>query len=101
MAVGGRNDTGRGHSARLAGRLRAMDEPAETDHDRVEITPDPTKMADIVATLETVSEQLGDASIDLLRRAMDEGATRPPADKALASARRAVDKAIRTLDPLQ
>ena len=49
--------------------------------------------------LASISEQLQDLSIDLLREAVDRGETaRPPIDKALAAARRAVDKAVRTLD---
>lgn len=49
--------------------------------------------------LETISERLQDLSIDILREAVDRGETsRPPIDKTLAAARRAVDKAVRTLD---
>lgn len=48
--------------------------------------------------LETISELLGEVSFDLLRNAAENGATRRPAqDKALAQARRAVEKAARIL----
>lgn len=53
----------------------------------------------IRSELQTVSERLQDLSIDILREAVDRGETqRPPIDKTLAAARRAVDKAVRTLD---
>jgi ElaB/YqjD/DUF883 family membrane-anchored ribosome-binding protein len=49
--------------------------------------------------LASISERLQDLSIDILREAVDRGETsRPPIDKTLATARRAVDKAVRTLE---
>lgn len=44
--------------------------------------------------LDSISEDLGELSMDVLKEAMRAGATRrPDADKKLAQARRAVDKA--------
>jgi stalled ribosome rescue protein Dom34 len=49
---------------------------------------------DIADRLEAISEELGDASIDVLSEAIRAGATtRPVEDKKLAQARRAVEKA--------
>ena len=56
---------------------------------------------DIRVRLEQISEELGDLAIDLLREAVDAGAGRkPPEEKPLAQARRAVDKAARHLESL-
>jgi len=63
---------------------------SDTDDDRLE---------ELRTELVTISERLQDLSIDMLRAAVDRGeTTRPPLDKTLATARRAVDKAIRTLE---
>lgn len=60
---------------------------------------DRERVAKIVADLESVSERLGDLSFDVLRSAVASGeGKRPDIDKALGTARRAVEKAIRTLD---
>jgi len=57
------------------------------------------RLDDIRTELGSISERLQDLSIDILREAVDRGeTTRPPIDKTLAAARRAVDKAVRTLD---
>lgn len=56
------------------------------------------RIADIRARLETIGEELTDVSIELLRRAVEAGQTsRPPLDRKLGQARRAVDKAARLL----
>ncbi len=53
---------------------------------------------EIRARLEQISEELGDLAMELLREAVDEGAgRRPPEEKPLAQARRAVDKAAHHL----
>jgi len=63
---------------------------SDSHHDRLE---------EIRSELTTISERLQDLSIDILREAVDRGeTTRPPLDKTLAAARRAVDKAARTLE---
>lgn len=57
------------------------------------------KTDDIQIRLDNIAEELADLAIDLLRQAMDDGAQqRPPAEKILTRARRAVDKAARLLD---
>lgn len=57
------------------------------------------RIDDIRQRLESISEELGDVAIDLLRQAIDDGATsRPPEEKVLNQARRAVDKAARLLE---
>jgi hypothetical protein len=57
------------------------------------------RLDDIRLRLETISEELGDLAIDALRRAIDEGATaRPPVEKTLNQARRAIEKAARLLE---
>jgi len=59
---------------------------------------DDHRVQEIRAQLESLSEALGDVSLDLLREAVEKGASkRPAADKTLAQARRAVDKAARLL----
>ncbi len=58
------------------------------------------RLDDLRNELATISERLQDLSIDILREAVDRGeTTRPAIDKSLATARRAVDKAVRTLEP--
>ncbi|MEM9130777.1 MAG: hypothetical protein AAF962_04270 [Actinomycetota bacterium] len=57
------------------------------------------RVSDIRQDLENLSEQLAELAIDVLREAVDEGATsRPPLEKQLTQARRAVEKAVRALD---
>ena len=53
---------------------------------------------EIRAQLDDIAERLADLSIDVLREAVEEGATsRPPVEKTLSQARRAVEKASRLL----
>ncbi|MEL7155150.1 MAG: hypothetical protein AAFN30_00970 [Actinomycetota bacterium] len=57
------------------------------------------RVDDIRGQLESLGEQLAELAIDVLRQAVDEGATsRPPLEKKLTQARRAVEKAARALD---
>ncbi len=57
------------------------------------------RLEDLRNELTSISERLQDLSIDILREAVDRGeTTRPAIDKTLAPARRAVDKAVRTLE---
>lgn len=88
MTISRGNDSSGRHFAMLAARLSAM---SELHDDRLE---------ELRTELGSISERLQDLSIDILREAVDRGeTTRPPIDKTLAAARRAVDKAVRTLDP--
>jgi hypothetical protein len=58
------------------------------------------RIADIRVRLESISEELTDVSIEVLRSAVEAGETRRPAvDKKLGQARRAVEKAARLLQP--
>ena len=60
------------------------------------------KLEDIRQRLANIGEELTDVSIDMLREAIDAGATkRPPMDKTLAQARRAVEKAAHLLEKSQ
>ncbi len=57
------------------------------------------RVSDIRQELENLSEQLAELAVDVLREAVGEGATsRPPLEKQLTQARRAVEKAVRSLD---
>ncbi len=57
------------------------------------------RVQDVRSRLDAISEELTDLAMDVLRQAIDEGAEgRPPLEKALSQARRAVDKAARLLD---
>lgn len=57
------------------------------------------RMEDLRARLDTISEELADLAMDVLRQAIEEGAeARPPLEKALSQARRAVEKAARLLE---
>lgn len=57
------------------------------------------RIADIRSRLESITEELTEVSVDLLRSAIEAGETaRPPIDKKLSQARRAVEKAARLLD---
>ena len=54
--------------------------------------------ADLVARLQDVSDALGERTMALLREAIESGeGSRPPMEKTLSQARRAVDKAISLL----
>lgn len=58
------------------------------------------RIADIQARLASITEELTDVSVDLLRSAVEAGETkRPLLDKKLSQARRAVEKAARLLEP--
>lgn len=53
---------------------------------------------DIRRRLQAISEELGDAAMERLRAAIDEGATAVPADEKLINrARRAVERAVTIL----
>ncbi len=55
-------------------------------------------MADLAARLDTIAEELADLAMDALRQAIDEGASKRPADeRRLTQARRAVEKAAALL----
>ncbi len=57
------------------------------------------RLNDITERLRSISEDLTEFGIDVLREAVDNGATsRPPIEKPLAAARRSVEKAINLLD---
>jgi hypothetical protein len=57
--------------------------------------------AGLAARLREIAGELDDVTFDLLNRAVAEGATtRPPEDKTLAQARRAVEKAATLLESL-
>lgn len=57
------------------------------------------RIAEIRARLESIAEELTDLSVDVLRSALEQGETQRPAiDKQLSQARRAVEKAARTLE---
>ena len=56
---------------------------------------------DLVAQLESVAEALTDRAIEVLRTAIEDGAAeKPPEEKELVKAQRAIDKAIRILQAL-
>lgn len=57
------------------------------------------RITDIRMRLESITEELTDISVELLREAVEAGeSTRPPMDKKLSQARRAVEKATRLLE---
>ena len=56
------------------------------------------RVADIAERLASIAEELTDVAYELLRDAVADGATsRPPLEKKLMIARRAVEKAAHTL----
>lgn len=58
-------------------------------------------LQDVISQLESVSELLGDHTIELLRAAVESGSgVRPPEEKAISQARRAIDKAVHLLSSL-
>jgi ElaB/YqjD/DUF883 family membrane-anchored ribosome-binding protein len=58
------------------------------------------RIAELRDELARLADELGEVGLDVLRRAVDDGATaRPPEEKALAQARRAVEKAVAALEP--
>lgn len=57
------------------------------------------RIAEVQAKLESLTEELTDISVEVLREAVEAGQTvRPPIDKKLSQARRAVEKAARALE---
>ncbi len=99
MAIGrGNSIWGENHDRRLAtpaGEQRTDDRyrgaVMSIDHSQ--------RFEDLAERLRSISEELTELGIDALREAVDEGATsRPPVEKPIAAARRAVEKAIRVLD---
>jgi len=57
------------------------------------------RVSDVANQLQSVSEHLNDLAMDVLRSAVEAGAgKRPELEKKLSAARRAVDKAVRTLE---
>lgn len=57
------------------------------------------RIAEIQTRLTAIGEELTDISVEVLRSAVEAGATtRPPLDKKLSQARRAVEKAARVLE---
>ncbi|MGI9599334.1 MAG: hypothetical protein ACR2QK_24435 [Acidimicrobiales bacterium] len=57
------------------------------------------RIADIQSRLTSITEELTEVSVDLLRSALEAGeTTRPAMDKKLSQARRAVEKAARLLE---
>jgi hypothetical protein len=57
--------------------------------------------ADLASRLREIAGELDDAALDVLNTAVANGATaRPPEDKALTQARRAVEKAAALLETL-
>ena len=60
-----------------------------------------TDYAGVAARLRDIAGELDDATLDLLNRAVADGATsRPAEDKTLTQARRAVEKAATLLESL-
>lgn len=56
---------------------------------------------DVVARLEAINETLGERTFTLLREAVASGSgQRPPEEKVISQARRAIDKAIHLLSGL-
>jgi len=61
-----------------------------------------TRYVDLAERLEVIGAELDELSFDLLQQAVADGATqRPPADKTLTQARRAVEKAAGLLRQLE
>ena len=57
------------------------------------------RLEDLHQRLATISEELGDLSMTLLREALEAGADkRPPLDKVLGRVRRSVDKASAVIE---
>ena len=56
------------------------------------------RLEELAARLDGISEELADLAVDVLREAVDAGATtRPDVERRLTQARRAVDKAAALL----
>lgn len=57
------------------------------------------QLEDIVSRLETIAEDLNDFAMRILSDAIEAGeTTRPPLEKQVSQARRAVEKALQHLD---
>lgn len=57
------------------------------------------RLEEIRQRLVNLGDELEDIGLDVLREAVDKGETkRPPIEKTIATARRAIDKAARTLE---
>ena len=60
-----------------------------------------SQVANLAARLRDIAAELDDAALDVLNRAVADGATaRPTEDKSLTQARRAVEKAASLLESL-
>jgi hypothetical protein len=60
-----------------------------------------SQVANLAARLRDIAAELDDAALDVLNRAVADGATaRPTEDKSLTQARRAVEKAATLLESL-
>jgi hypothetical protein len=60
-----------------------------------------SQVANLAARLRDIAAELDDAVLDVLNRAVADGATaRPTEDKTLTQARRAVEKAVSLLESL-
>jgi hypothetical protein len=60
-----------------------------------------SRFADLAEQLESIGAEMDEVAFDLLQRAVADGATtRPPEDKTLTQARRAVEKAAALLRQL-
>jgi hypothetical protein len=60
------------------------------------------RIADIQARLASMVDELTEVSVDVLREAVEAGATsRPDIDRRRSQARRAVEKAARLLEPVE
>jgi hypothetical protein len=58
------------------------------------------RLEELAARLDGISEELTDLAVDVLREAVEAGATtRPDAERRLTQARRAVEKAAALLRP--
>jgi ElaB/YqjD/DUF883 family membrane-anchored ribosome-binding protein len=58
------------------------------------------RISELRDELARLGAELEDVALDVLRRAVDEGAqSRPAEERALSQARRAVERAVRALDP--
>lgn len=59
-----------------------------------------SRLEEIRQRLVNIGEELEDIGLDVLREAVDRGQTsRPPIERTITTARRAIDKASRTLEP--
>jgi hypothetical protein len=74
------------------GRVHTIDGSTIDEHTEA-------RLGEIRGRLEAIAEALTEVSMDVLREAIEGGATKRPAiDKTIGQARRAVEKAARLLD---